>query len=307
VSLSAPGSRRRRGCRYWFNLLAVGLAGGLLLAYLGYLVLWVVMTARPARVALCCVTPADLGLAYEEVTLAGPDGARLAAWYVPSRNGAALILLHGYGANRLEMLARTGVLAEAGYGLLLYDERASGESEGEHRTFGWADVDDVPVAVDYLAGRDDVTADRIGILGFSVGGQIALCAAARDGRIRAVVAEEPGFASLDDLPRLDSLGEKWIVFNYRLGLQGLKWYTGEEPRIGVVEGLDRIAPRPVFFIATGPPDEPGDWLVRHFYEQAAEPKSWWLVPEAGHGQVPALRPDEYRARIVAFFDGALRP
>jgi dienelactone hydrolase len=298
---------RRRGCRYWRNLLAVGLAGGLLLAYVGYLVLWVVMMTRPAQVDVCCVTPADLGLDYEEVTLVTPDGVSLAAWYVPSRNGAAVILLHGYGGNRLEMLTRAGILAGEGYGLLLYDQRASGASGGQHRTYGWADVDDLPIALDYLAGRSDVEGARIGILGFSIGGQIALRAAARDGRIGAVVAEEPGFATVDDLPHLDSLAARWIAFNYRLGLQGLKWYTGEGPRIGVVEGLDRIAPRPVLFIAAGPPDEPGDWLVRHFYEQAAEPKSWWLVPEAGHGQVPAVRPEAYESKIVAFFDAALRP
>ncbi|MGD8792215.1 MAG: CocE/NonD family hydrolase, partial [Anaerolineae bacterium] len=192
-------------------------------------------------------------------------------------------------------------------GLLLYDERASGESGGRHRTYGWADVDDLPVALDYLAGRDDVDAGRIGILGFSIGGQIALRAAARDPRLQAVVAEEPGFATLDDLPPPDSLGDAWIVFNYRIAFQGLKWYTGREPGIGVVEALGHIAPRPVLFVAAGPPDEPGDWLVRHFYRQAAEPRAWWLVPEAAHGQVPALRPGEYESMIVSFFDAALRP
>lgn len=296
---------RKRGCRYWLNLLLVGLVGGLLLAYVGYIVLWVLAMARPAHAEVCCITPADLGFDYEDVTLVAEDGVTLAGWYIPSQNGAAVILLHGYGANRMEMIWRAGMLAEYGYGVLLYDERASGESTGDVRSLGWADVADVPVALAFLQGRDDVDPARIGILGFSVGGQIALCATAENDRIRAVVAEEPGFATTQDLPALTSLPERWIVFNYRLGFQGLEWRTGVHAPAGVVAGLDRIAPRPILFIAAGPQEEPGYWLVRHFYDSAGEPKAWWHVPEAGHGQIPALGPQEYKERIVTFFDEAL--
>jgi len=45
-------------------------------------------------------TPADYGLAYEDVRLVTEDGLRLTAWYIPTTNGAALIFLHGLGGNR---------------------------------------------------------------------------------------------------------------------------------------------------------------------------------------------------------------
>ena len=45
----------------------------------------------------------------------------LSGWYVPSRNGAVVILLHGYGNNRAQMWPRAEPLARAGYGVLLYD------------------------------------------------------------------------------------------------------------------------------------------------------------------------------------------
>jgi fermentation-respiration switch protein FrsA (DUF1100 family) len=74
---------------------------------------------------------------------------------------------------------------------------------------------------------------------------------------------------------------------------------------GVVESLSRIAPRPVMLIATGPDGEAGYWLVRHYYDRAGEPKVWWHVPEAGHGQVTRVRPGEYEARIVSFLEETL--
>jgi fermentation-respiration switch protein FrsA (DUF1100 family) len=299
-----PSASRERGCRYWLKPLGVGAVWGVLLLYIGYIGIWVYATARPARASVCCITPADLGFDYESVALTTTDGLTLFGWYIPSQNGAAVILLHGYGANRAEMVKRAGILAEHGYGALLYDQRASGESEGEFRSFGWTDAADVPAALEFLDGRDDIDPERVGVLGFSQGGQIALRAAASD-HVRAVVAEEPGFSTLQDLPRLTGLGERWIVFNYRLGFIGLEWYTGVHDPSGVVEGLADIAPRPVLWIATGARDEPGYWLVRHFYDEASEPKEWWHVAEAGHGRIPDVRSEEYEERIVGFFDAAL--
>ena len=162
---------KKRGCRYWLNLLAVGLVGLLLLGYVAYIGVWVWgMSGTAHRPDCCTTTPADLGFEYEEVTLTTDDGLRLAGWYIPSHNRAAVILLHGYGSSRRETLPRAAILARHGYGVLLYDERASGQSEGDFRSFGWADVADVPLALDFLRERADVDPDRIGILGFSIGG-----------------------------------------------------------------------------------------------------------------------------------------
>ncbi len=298
-------SRSKRGCRYWFNLLAVGLVSFLILGYTAYIGLWVYGLSQPAQRPLCCITPADLGLDYEEVTLPTADGLDLAGWYISSRNRGAVILLHGYGANRMEMLGRAEMLANHGYGVLLYDERASGESQGKLRSFGWADAADLLPALDFLRARDDADPERIGVLGFSAGAMIALQATEQMDGVRAVVAEEPGFAAIRDLPKFEDLGERWSVFNYRLTFLGLTLRTGEKEPAGIVAGLGRIPPRPLFLIASGPPEESGYLIVRHYFDLAGEPKTWWHVPEAGHGQIPKVRPEEYEARIVTFFDEAL--
>jgi len=45
--------------------------------------------------------------------------------------------------------------------------------------------------------------------------------------------------------------------------------------------------------------------VRHIYDQAGEPKGWWHVPEAEHGQISHVRGEEYEEKIVSFFDQSL--
>jgi uncharacterized protein len=290
-----------RGCRYWLKLLSVGLIGGVVLAYLGYLILNAEMFMRPAPYSIDH-TPLDDGFAYEDLTLKTVEGFDLKGWYLPSRNGAAIIVLHGYGGNRLEMLGRAEMLARRGYGVLLYDERASGESGGA-RTYGWLDAQDVPLALNYLQNKAKIDPRRVGILGFSIGGQIALRAASQFDQISAIVAEEPGFARISDVPDIPTLEERFYSVGYWLGERWLSLRTGVPIPEGVVDGLPRIAPRPILFIATG--QDYGRILVRHFFDRASEPKQWWEVPETTHGGSPITRPDEYERVVVEFFDRAL--
>lgn len=302
MARQVTAQRHRRGCRYWIKLLSVGVIGGLILAYLGYLAIAVEATLKPAPAPIDH-TPLDDGFAYEDLTLETVDGVELKGWYLPSRTGAAIIVLHGYGGNRLEMLGRAELLARHGNGVLLYDERGSGESGGA-RTFGWLDAQDVSLALEYLQNKVEIDPKRIGILGFSIGGQIALRAASQLDQISAVVAEEPGFARVSDAPDIPTLEDKYYVVSYWLGERWLSLRTGVPIPEGVLDGLPRIAPRPILFIATG--QDYGRTLVRYFFDRAGEPKQWWEVPETVHGGSPISQPDEYETVVVEFFDRALK-
>jgi fermentation-respiration switch protein FrsA (DUF1100 family) len=296
-------AREKRGCRYWLKLLSVGLVGGLVMLYAGYIVLWVNAMVRSAQRSVCCITPADEGLDYEAVTFTSYDGVTLSGWYIPPQNGAAVILLHGYGAHRVEMLGRAGMLAKHGYGALLYDLRAHGESGGHMRSLGWADTNDVLAALAFLQQREEVDPGRVGILGFSVGGQVALRAAAQADEIAAVVAEEPGLARCQDIPELVSLDERLTALSYWLGFKGIAWRTGVPPPSAVVAVIGDIAPRPILLIATG--QDVGLRLVKHYYARAGEPKTLWEIPETGHGIGSVAHPVEYEERVVSFFNQAL--
>ncbi len=298
-----PTPSKKRGCGYWIRLLSVGLIGGVLLALIGYEALYIDCLTRPAPGAVCCVTPRDQGFEYEKVSWVSDDGVTLSGWYIPSRNQAAVILLHGYGANRTEMLDRAVALARHGYGVLLYDLRGHGESSPVLRTFGWLDVKDVSAALAFLQKRPDVDSTRVGILGFSIGGQIAIRAAAQMDTIKAVVGDDPGFVKIEDAPPVNSLFERIVYGVNWLDARGVEWRTGVIAPPGIVEVIGRISPRPLLLIATG--QDLGRRLIRHFYERAKEPKELWEIPETVHGGQFAARPEEYEKRVAAFFDEAL--
>ena len=130
----------------------------------------------------------NLGAAHENVTFTTSDGLRLHGWYVPSRNGAAVIAFPGRSGPQ----KHTRMLAANGYGVLLFDRRGEGESDGDPNLFGWGGYRDILAAVDFLESRPDVEPGRIGGLGLSVGGEMMLETAARSDALDAVVSEGAG-------------------------------------------------------------------------------------------------------------------
>ena len=110
--------------------------------------------------------------AYQDVTFEASDGLKLAGWYRPSRNGAAVLVVHGGSSDRKGSVAHAKMLAARGYGVLVYDARGRGESEGSENNYGWDWAKDIDGALDFLAHRPDVDSKRIGALGLSTGADV---------------------------------------------------------------------------------------------------------------------------------------
>ena len=85
------------------------------------------------------------------------DGVRLSAWYLPPRNGAAVLLLPGAGSTRAAVLGQGAVLARHGYGALLLDGRGHGRSGGHAMDFGWWGGRDIAAAVSFLAHQPGIS------------------------------------------------------------------------------------------------------------------------------------------------------
>ena len=280
-----------------------GVVGGLLATGCGFLLLFIWDDTGPAQSRVCCSTPDDWGFEYQDVKLASHSEV-LAGWYIPSQNGATVILMHPGGIHRLGVEREARALAAEGFGILMYDRRAYGESTGDLNSSGWRDVEDIPAALAFLRRQDDVDPRRIGIFGSSLGGQVALRAAAMFPELRAVMADGPSLCGRRDQLPWGQLPWKYKgmkilarlvkpIYELRLGM----W---EPP--AVVDVIGDITPRPVFLIATSGLEVK---VVARYFDFARQPKILWKIPEAGHGGGFAARPEEYRQKLVGFFEQSL--
>jgi alpha-beta hydrolase superfamily lysophospholipase len=296
----------KKGWRYWRNLgcfsvvllalAAVGLVVG---------VSWMQADAflHPHR-HLPTETPADRGLAYRDVAFPASDGLMLRGWYLPAQNGAAVIIGHGYGAYR--RLEQAEVLARHGYGVLTFDFRAHGESDGELCSFGYYEVRDVEGALVWLAQQPDVDSERIGMVGESMGAVAGIRAAARLPGIKAVVVASP-FATLEEGVSNVWSGTGLSAFPF-VPLQVLfgRWKTGLD--LDDLRPLDEIAaisPRPILILSGGQDSVTGPDAGQRYYAAADDPKELWFEPDLGHLDFAKIYPDEYERRVVGFFDAAL--
>ena len=296
-------SRRRDDRLAWRYARRALLAFGALLA-VPFVLFPIALAYVVTHVAPASVPEANLGAPYEEVQFTSSDGFLLKGWYVPSKNGAAVISFPGRSGTRLQ--AR--MLARHGYGVLLFDRRGEGESEGDWNVFGWQGERDLHAAAAFLRSRDDVDPDRIGGIGRSVGGEMMIGAAAESDAFKAVVSEGGSARSVrDDVANLGVGVDTFAnLVTQSVITAATAVFTNNLPPEDL-EGLSaRISPRAVFFIygehgQGGTERRPN----QGFYAAAGEPKEIWEVPDAQHVGGITTHPEAYERRVIAFFDREL--
>jgi uncharacterized protein len=153
------------------------------------------LAVRPPRLTIP-LRPADYRLTVENVRIAADDGVRLAAWFTPRAGAPAIVLLHGYPAEKADLLPLAAALSPQ-FATLLVDQRYFGDSEGRATTLGFRERGDLKRMIDFVWSRE---ATAVGVFGFSMGGAVALLTAAEDPRIGAIAAYAP-FADLRALGR----------------------------------------------------------------------------------------------------------
>jgi uncharacterized protein len=239
-----------------------------------------------------------LGTAYEDIAFTTGDGLRLQGWYVPSKNDAAVIVFPG----RKGPQKAARMLARHGYGVLLFDRRGEGESEGDPNTFGWAGTRDLKAAISFLQARPDLDDDRIGGVGLSVGGEMLLQAAAETDEIKAVVSEGAGIRSVREALDLEGTNRLTTVPLTAMLTLGTAVFANQLPPQSLTD-LSADISQPVFFIYATP-GQGGENLNPTYYEAKKQPKLIWEA-EGGHTGAIDAAPAEYERRVVGFFDNAL--
>lgn len=305
-----PSARSRRGLAAWLGRIVAAAAAG----YLGYIsVEGSRRVVRPGRRLLAPeegdpATPADIGLAYEDVRFTTEDGVTLSGWLIAAerQTRSAVILLHGFSGHRLAQLVAFVPWLCARYHVLQMDFRGHGESGDAPITLGTQEQRDVAAAVQLLRGRG---LGPVALMGISMGASVAIMAAP-DLPVAAVVADA-AYAQLHN-PIANRMREHGYPLA-EIGARLVVMAASLRARVRLRDPLARvagIAPRGLLLIAPRE-DRLIDWTQsQRLYDAAGEPKELVVVDGAGHAEAHAVEPQTYQRRVLEFLgrhlDGTAR-
>lgn len=218
-----------------------------------------------------------------------------------------MLLLHGMGGNRANMLARAAFLHQAGFTILAPDFQAHGESPGRHITFGELESLDAEAALAFL--RASAPGERVGIIGVSMGGAASLVGA-KPLAVDALVLESV-YPTFDD-----AVADRLHVWFGPFGFLGNAVAPALIQLIAPRIGVDPARLRPIDVISSvGEPllviagtDDHYTKLeeTRALFAHAQSPKELWEVRGAGHVDIHEYSPLEYERRVGAFLVAHLR-
>ena len=302
-----PGSPGTPPLRHgWKVLLALPAIFVLTLVAISATTAWrAVSVVRPPRLGVDSLEiERELPIA-QPISFLGPDSATLAGDFVAPKNGAAIVLVHGLFANRQQLLPEAQLLAARGYGVLIFDNRAHGESGGTTATWGLRESEDVAKAVDFVQQRTQLPAGRIGLLGLSIGGTAVLREAVGDSRIGAIVVEST----------YSSMGGE---IEYMFGRYGPFSKLPALWTAQVVGGLDyaQLVPekilcalqsRPLLLIYGSDDSDVPLGEGKQMAEAACRPDALLVINGGRHGGFLQADAQTYSERLLAFLDAALLP
>jgi uncharacterized protein len=247
------------------------------------------------------VPDAHLGRAHENVAFTTSDGLRLRGWYVPSRNGAAVIAFPGRSGPQ----KHARMLARHGYGVLLFDRRGEGASEGDGNLFGWGGDKDILAAVEFLKTRPYIEPGRIGGIGLSVGGELMLEAASETDGLAAIVSEGAGTRSFSEMMEEYHGLERWFVAPSSLAMTtGTALFSSSAPPPNLTDVAPKI--KQPLFVIWAPNGGNIEHMSKEYYRLAgSSSKQIWEMPTAKHVGGIRDQPQEYERRVVGFFDANL--
>ena len=249
--------------------------------------------------------PSDLGLEYEDISLTTEDGIRLEGWWVDRGSDRTVVLLHGYTVSRWAFYIRRMMeyLSGEDYNILTFDFRAHGRSGGRFTTFGNRELLDLKAALDWL--RSEVGEGKVALVGYSMGGVVAVRALA-EGMADAGVADSPPIYA----DRSAARGLKYFAnlpsFLYPLVKTFAKALVGEENVDAIRYARDVRRP---LLVVVGDQDP----LVR--VEEAEEfvalnrkvnPHVELWVGNGAHVRIIEAEPEKYRERVLGFLRDHLK-
>lgn len=283
--------------RYWFNLFIATIVA-LVLAFGGFVVWFSYQRAQAYLHPIRQYATAELlkqnNVAYKDIELTTEDGVKLSAWYTPPENGAVILVAHGYsGVRPVDYYV---LFASHGYGVLAWDFRAHGKSEGGLSSLGYYEQLDVEAALDYALAQPGVK--HVGAWGGSMGGAAVILTAAKRPEIEALVSDST-YPTLEEVLKLNLPAEfiqPFVLLSWELS-SGVKM-----DQVRPVDGIAKISPRAVFIIDGWEGGAVSMHSPYRLYNAAGEPRQIWVKDDVPHLGMYAYDRDGYTGRVIKFFD-----
>ena len=299
---------RAPGPRSWLRRCARAVAAVVVTLALLLLVVFPVGlgTVQTHRLQHASTGPVPPG--YQDVEFVASDGVELSGWYHPSRNGAAVLLVPSASGTRDSVRAHAHLLVKHGYGVLAYDARGSGASEGVRNAYGWGWRADVDGGVRFLSTQPDVQPGHIGGIGLSTGADVLIettSAPVRGGdQLAAVVADGATARSAGDLAPLEpALSDTLSDLPLRVTFSVISLLSGTRPGppLRQLAAHRRVHSPPMLLVASG--SIPQEIPLNRRYASAAQAQLWTL-PKIAHTR-GIYDAHDYEDRVVGFLDHAL--
>jgi len=260
----------------------------------------------PKRRTPVLIHPDQYRLAHETVTVNTADGLALRGWFIPAvggETGKTIILCHGWGMNRGDMLRDTWFLAEKGFNLFYFDFRASGESKGVDSSVGYLETRDFDAVYDFLRTHRPMAMERAAVLGSSMGGSVAVFAAAKYPELRCLVAEDTFLSYRRVIGNWSWLRTKvpyYPLVPMTLAFVRMKLGADPEP-FSPAHNADKVK-MPTLFINGDHDDIVPLSDARALLDLCgAEKKELWIVAGASHGRCAEVGGDLYKNKVAEFF------
>jgi dienelactone hydrolase len=236
------------------------------------------------------------------------DGDRLDGWVLAGPRRAVVIVLHGYGRDHTRAWRYGAFLRRAGYDVVTADLRSSRERDRRPTTLGAYELEDAQAILDWVRREPRFRRHRIGLLGESLGGSVALVLAARNPDVACVLADCP-FARGRDA--LGDAVERRLRLPRRPAADVARWLgrrlTGRDPgALDAVAAADSLRDRPLLLIHARNDDRIAADRAQEIWRAAGAKDERWLA-DGGHNEAWQRYRREYEARALAFFERGLRP
>jgi uncharacterized protein len=253
----------------------------------------------------------------DDVTIPSRDpGIQISGWWVAADNPSApaVVVVHGHTACKRDpdVLLPAGMLYRAGISVLLIDLRDHGDSTDEDGRYagGTEEYRDVLGAWDWLQSVMEVPADRIGLLGISLGAATVLIASGEEKGV-AATWEDSSYANIDVAIRAELRRNRYPEFLEMGGVAMARLISGDDLHSrSPLTAVGKMGGRKLF-ITHGTSDDRLSVAYAHELIAAAAAAGVdldsWIVPGATHTGAMRSEHEEYERRLVDFFERALSP